>query len=147
MRSELRQNIALIVVFMILAALSAWLQFGLLNTPVSQLPAPQDTAEDYYIENFVAIGMDAFGKKYQLAADRLVHFPADNKALLDNPHIVQYDIEQPPRHIYADSGWFYNATSKILLRGNVRVIQGKTESAGNTSTSEKMVIMLDQDRG
>ena len=145
--TEIRQHIALVMVFLILVALSAWLQFGLLQTPVSELSVEEKNAKDYYIENFVSTGMDALGKKYELQADRMVHFPFGDRALLDNPHIVQYDLNQTPRHIYADSGWLYNATSKILLTGNVRVIQSQTQAAGGISMGEKMVILLDKERG
>ena len=145
--NELKQNIALAAVFLLLVVLSAWLQFGLLNTPVSELTKEEKNAKDYYIENFVSTGMDALGKKYELQADRLVHFPYGDRALLDNPHIVQYDLNQTPRHIYADSGWLYNQTSKILLTGNVRVIQSQTEASGGISMGERMVIILDKDRG
>jgi len=145
--NEFRQNIALAAVFLVLVAVSAWLQFGLLDTPVAELTREENNTKDYYIENFVSTGMDALGKKYELQADRMVHFPYGDRALLDNPHIVQYDLNQRPRHIYADSGWLYNQTSKILLTGNVRVIQSQTDVSGGVSMGESMVIILDKDRG
>lgn len=144
---ELRQNIILIGVFFALVVLSAWLQFGLLNTPVSELSEEEKNAPDYYIENFVSTGMDASGKKYELKADRMVHYPFGDRALLDNPHIVQYDLDDTPRHIYADSGWLYNATSKVLLTGDVRVVQSQTDTAGGVSMGEKMVIILNDRDG
>ena len=144
---ELRQNIILIGVFFALVVLSAWLQFGLLNTPVSELSEEEKNAPDYYIENFVSTGMDASGKKYELKADRMVHYPFGDRALLDNPQIVQYDLDDTPRHIYADSGWLYNATSKVLLTGDVRVVQSQTDTAGGVSMGEKMVIILNDRDG
>ena len=143
---ELKQNIALISVFFVLVIISTWLQFGLLDTPVSELSEEEKNAPDYYIENFVSTGMDELGKKYELRADRMVHYPFGDRALLDNPHIVQYDLDQTPRHMYADSGWLYNTTSKVLLTGDVRVVQSQTDTAGGVSMGEKMVILLN-DRG
>ena len=144
---ELRQNIILIGVFFALVVLSAWLQFGLLNTPVSELSEEEKNAPDYYIENFVSTGMDAAGKKYELKADRMVHYPFGDRALLDNPHIVQYDLDDTPRHIYANSGWLYNATSRVLLTGDVRVVQSQTDTAGGVAMGEKMVIILNDRDG
>ena len=144
---DFKQNIILIGVFFALVVLSAWLQFGLLNTPVSELSEEEKNAPDYYIENFVSTGMDASGKKYELKADRMVHYPYGDRALLDNPHIVQYDLDETPRHIYADSGWLYNATSKVLLTGDVRVVQSQTDTAGGVSMGEKMVIILNDRDG
>ncbi len=144
---EFRENIILVGVFLILITLSAWLQFGLLESPAEEISEQEKNAADYYIENFVSTGMDKLGKKYELKADRMVHYPYGDRALLDNPHVVQYDLNQTPRHIYADSGWLYNSTSKILLTGNVRVIQSQTAFSGGVSMGEKMVIILNQDRG
>ncbi len=143
----LRQNLVLVVIAVLLLGLSAWMQYGLLEPPVEELSEEEKNAPDYYIENFVSTGMDKFGKMYELRADRMVHYPIGDRALLDNPHIVQYDLDQTPRHIYADSGWLYNTTSKVLLTGNVRVVQSRTGEAGGASMGEKMVIILDQDRG
>ncbi len=144
---ELRQNLVLAGVFIVLLVVSAWLQFSLLETPISELSPEEKNAPDYYIENFVSTGMDELGKKYELRADRMVHYPYGDRALLDNPHIVQYDLNQTPRHIYADSGWLYNETSKVLLTGNVRVVQSQTGEAGGASLGDKMVIILNEDRG
>ncbi len=144
---ESKQNIVLIGVFALLLAVSAWLQFSLLETPVAELSTEEKNAADYYIENFVSTGLDELGKKYELKAERMVHYPYGDRALLDNPHIVQYDLNQTPRHIYADSGWLYNETSKVLLTGNIRVVQSQTGQAGGVSLGEKMVIILDDDRG
>ncbi|MGI9317962.1 MAG: LPS export ABC transporter periplasmic protein LptC [bacterium] len=144
---ELKQNIALIAVFFGLLILSVWFQFGLLDTPVAELSEEEKNAADYYIENFVSTGMDALGKKYVLRADRMVHYPYGDRALLDNPHIVQYDLDQTPRHIHAESGWLYNTTSKVLLTGDVRVVQSQTETAGGVSMGEKMVIFLNDREG
>ena len=90
---------------------------------------------------------DEEGKKYQVIADRMVHYPVGDRALLDNPHIVQYDLSGIPRHIYAESGWLYDNQSTVLLTGNVRVVQSQTGIAGGASTSEKMVIHLKKNRG
>jgi len=144
---ESKQNIVLVGVFALLLAVSAWLQFSLLETPVSELSNEEKNTADYYIENFVSTGLDELGKKYELRAERMVHYPYGDRALLDNPHIVQYDLNQTPRHIYADSGWLYNETSKVLLTGNVRVVQSQTGQAGGVSLGEKMVIILNDDRG
>lgn len=143
---ELKQNIILIAVFIALLILSVWFQFGLLETPVSELSEEEKNAADYYIENFVSTGMDADGKKYEVRADRMVHYPHGDRALLDKPHLVQYDLDQTPRHIYADSGWLYNSISRVLMTGNVRVVQSRTGTAGGVSMGEKMVVHLN-DRG
>ena len=139
-------NIVIILLFVLLAGASVWLQFGLLEDPRKELTEQDRNDYDYYVLNFTSVGMDALGKQYHINADRMAHFPFGDRALLDNPHIIQYDLDGTPRHIYAESGWLYNDNSKVLLTGNVRVIQSHTQNVGGIATSEKMTIYLN-DRG
>ncbi|MEM7193492.1 MAG: LPS export ABC transporter periplasmic protein LptC [Pseudomonadota bacterium] len=145
--SEKQQIFVLASIFVLLIGVSVWLQFGLLEDPRTELTEADKKDYDYYVLNFTSTGMDRFGKKYNIKADRLAHFPYGDRALLDNPHIVQFEIDKTPRHIYADSGWLYNDSSKVLLTGNVRVIQSHTAQAGGIATARKMVINLNEDRG
>lgn len=142
-----KENLGVLCVFALLLSLSIWLQFGLLEPAQQTISELEKNDPDYYMEKFSSTGMDDLGKKYQVIADRLVHFPVGDRALLDNPHIVQYDLSGTPRHIYAESGWLYDNRGMILLTGNVRVIQSQSGSAGATATSDKMVINLKADRG
>ena len=142
-----KENIAVLGLFMVLFLISIWLQFGLLEKPEEHLSDLEKNDPDYYAENFVSTGMDEMGKKYQVIADRLVHYPIGDRALLDNPHIIQYDLAGTPRHIYAESGWLYDNQSTILLTGNVRVVQSQTSSSGAAGTSDKLIIHLKQKRG
>ena len=59
----------------------------------------------YYIQNFTATGRDEAGVIYVLKAERLAHFPIDNTALLDKPHLVQYQEGEPARQTTSESGW------------------------------------------
>lgn len=139
---DIKDNLTLIALFFLLAILSVWLQFGLLETPDGEISEAEKNDPDYYAENFVSAGIDKAGNKYKVIADRMVHYPVGDRALLDNPHIIQFDLSDTPRHIYADSGWLYDNQSTVLLTGNVRVIQSQTDISGGAATAEKMVIHL-----
>ena len=138
-----RQNAIIVLLFGLLAGISAWLEFGLLSGPANGIAATDNNEPDYYIENFVSTGMHRPGKKYRVIADRLEHYPVAGRALLHRPHIIQYLPPGPPRHIYADSGWLYNAESEVLLSGNVRVIENHSGAAGAAVIgTKKMLIRL-----
>ncbi|MBS1269575.1 MAG: Lipopolysaccharide export system protein LptC [Gammaproteobacteria bacterium] len=147
------EKIVYITVFACLGLLSVWLQFGIIDQPVQKFGDDERHDPDYYMENFTAIGMDKAGKrKYILEAERMVHYPDDDTALLDNPHIVQYKPGVAPRHTYSESGWMSSNGNELLLTGNVRVIQGKApdntgqnNSAGGVLTTEKLRVLLDRD--
>lgn len=128
------------------AAFSLWLQFVVLeDEPVVE--EQDDNSPDYYIDNFVAVGMDEQGnRRYQLEAERLVHHPKEDIALVDKPHVIQFEPGSAPRHTYADDGLVGPDFNEVLLTGNVRVIQGyngaEGASAGGVQTSKRMKIRL-----
>ncbi len=147
--TRILEKILIIGVLACLGLLSLWLQFGIIeDQPVTFNSEPRHDP-DYYIENFTAVGMDAQGqRRYVLEAERMVHYPDDDTALLDNPHVVEYDNQAAPRHTYAESGWVSSNGNEILLTGNVRVIQGQDQQgSGGIMTTEKMRIMLDRSKG
>lgn len=101
---------------------------------------------DYYIENFTATGLDKDGKRrFVIEAERMAHFPDDDTALFDNPHVIEYEEGQAPRHTYSDSGWMNSTGDEILLTGNVRiVVEAGVDGAGGTIRAKRMRILLDK---
>jgi len=101
---------------------------------------------DYYIENFVATGLDKNGqRRFVIKAKRMAHFPDDDTALFDYPHIVQYQEGIAPRHTYADSGWMNSSGDEVLMTGNVKVVvEADSQSPGGTMTSKRMRVLLDK---
>jgi lipopolysaccharide export system protein LptC len=144
------EKILFILLFGVLGLLSIWLQFGIIEREQVVFDGNERHDPDYYIENFTATGMDKLGqRRYVLEAERLVHYPDDDTALLDNPHIIQYEDGAPPRHTYSDSGWISSDGNEVLLTGNVRVLQnpgGEKGAGGGEITTEKMRIYLDNTR-
>ena len=147
---KILEKISFILLFGVLGLLSMWLQFGIIEREQVEFDGNERHDPDYYIENFTAVGMDEKGaRRYVLEAERLVHYPDDDTALLDNPHIIQYEDGAPPRHTYSESGWISSDGNEVLLTGNVRVIQnvGSDEDSGRTVlTTEKMRIFLDNNQ-
>jgi lipopolysaccharide export system protein LptC len=121
------------------------------NSLIEEEPEEQNFSQrhdpDYYIENFVATGLDENGqRRFVLKADRMAHFPDDDTALLDMPHIVQYEVGFAPRHTYADSGWMNSTGDEILMTDNVRVIIGAdSRGPGGTIKTGKLRVLLDKD--
>lgn len=101
---------------------------------------------DYYIENFTATGLDKNGqRKFVIEAERMAHFPDDDTALLDFPHVIEYEAGFAPRHTYADSGWMSSSGDEILLTGNVKiVVEADERGPGGTMKAKRMRILLDK---
>lgn len=140
------EKIVLMGLTLVLAVLSIWMQFVFLEERPDEIVQDNKHEPDYYIENFTAVGMDEEGKRrYVLEAERMAHYPDDDTALLDNPHVIQYFDDSAPRHTYSDSAWVGPDGDEVLFTGNVRVIQSHkpgSDNAGGIMTSEKMRIRL-----
>jgi len=139
-----RHTVTVVVLFSVLAGLSAWLQFGVLaRAPVAVAVAVAADEPDYYIERFVSTGVDALGAQYRLSAERLTHYPRARRALLERPRIVQYpnDRGDGARRIQADTGALDDDSAELQLAGQVRVFEG---GAGNASvaTVNTMTVKL-----
>jgi len=137
-------NVGMFAMVGVLLTLTSWMQFSLLEEPDIEEAQAEANDPDYYVENFTSFGVDEDGKQYQLEADRLVHYPLDNKALLDRPHLTQTDPDGSPLHIYADSGWLFSNGDEILLTENVKVIRGQGSGLGGAATANRMRIKLKQ---
>ncbi len=103
---------------------------------------------DYYILNFIATGLDKNGqRRYVLKADRMVHFPDDDTAVFDKPHVIEYEEGLAPRHTYADSGWMNSTGDEILMTGNVKVVvEADERGPGGSLTAKRLRILLDKDK-
>lgn len=101
---------------------------------------------DYYIINFTATGFSQDGeRRYVIEAARMLHFPDDDTALLDDVHITEYQEGFAPRHTYADSGWMASTGDEIILKENVRiVIEADSRGPAITQKSKRMRILLDK---
>lgn len=131
-----RQTVAIAALFALLAGLSAWLQFGVLQRAPAVAVAVD--GPDYAITNFAATGVDEFGAAYKLSAARLTHYPAGH-ALLERPRIVQFR-DGGARRIEADSGTLGD-DGDMQLAGNVRVREGPAGQE-SVATVQTMTVRL-----
>ncbi len=144
MRAQL-ERLVLIGVLGAMAGLGIWMQVNLLEPAENKTPAPLTNEPDYYIQNLTATGRDEAGVIYVLKAERLAHFPIDNTALLDKPHLVQYQEGKPARQTTSESGWMSGDGSEVLLTGNVEVTQFRNdEDPGSVTRTQRLSVRLDR---
>ena len=126
--------------------LGIWLQTLLVEEEPEEQNYNQRHDPDYYVENFTATGLDKNGqRRFVIEAERMAHFPDDDTALLDMPHIIEYEEGFAPRHTYSDSGWMNSTGDEILMTGNVRVVvEADSRGPGGTMKSKRLRILLDK---
>ena len=125
-----------------------WLQNAMIEDPPEQQNYNLRHDPDYYIENFTATGLDKNGqRRFVIEAERMAHFPDDDTALLDFPHVIEYEVGFAPRHTYADSGWMSSTGDEIVLTGNVKiVVEADSRGPGGTMRAKRMRILLDKSK-
>lgn len=128
------------------AALAAWLERQT-EPPAEPRAAPgtADAAPDYYIENFVAEHLEDEHHRRVIEASRLTHFPRDGVSVVEDPHVIQYR-EGSTRHLYARRGSISADGGEILLTGEVRAIESRSDDRpGHVTTARRMRIKLARD--
>lgn len=142
------ESLLYIAILGIVGMFGIWLQNALIEDPPELQDFDQRHDPDYYIENFTATGMDKNGqRRFVIEAERMAHFPDDDTALLDFPHVIEYEDGFAPRHTYADSGWMSSTGDEILLTGNVKiVVEADSRGPGGTMLAKRMRILLDKNK-
>lgn len=140
------EHLTLIAVISVLAGLSLWLQFGLLDSgDLGQSRKATDHTPDYTVENFTAKGTTEEGlPAWLLKGDRLVHYPDDGSALIDNPDLIEYQQGEQIRQTTAGRGALSGDGEVIVLTGNV-IIATESKRGDNKRTivkTDRMKIRL-----
>jgi len=140
------ENVFYVAILGLVGLLSIWLQTEVRNENEAEVDFLNRHDPDYYIENFTTTGMNEFGQRaYILQAERMAHFPDDDSALLDNPHLIEFNEDAAPRHTYAESGWLSGNGEDLLLEGDVKIIQeAGFGEPGGSSSANKMKFKLNK---
>ena len=142
------EYLTLIAVIGVLAGLSLWLQYGLLDSGnLTQLSEPDAHTPDYTVENFTAKGTTDEGlPAWVLKGDRLVHYPDDDSALIDNPDLIEYEQGEKIRHTKADTGELSEDGEVIVLTGNVIITTQsiKDDKRASTMKTNRLKIRLEK---
>jgi len=104
----------------LLAALTWWLDQKV------QPAGPHDSASnadpDFVAENFEAKRMNDDGsERYSVIAKKMVHYPADNSAVLEEPRLTHFDPDKAPVSIRANQGVVSSNGETVDFRGDVQV--------------------------
>ena len=140
------EYLTLIAVIGVLAGLSLWLQYGLLDSGnLTQLPDPDAHTPDYTVENFTAKGTTDEGlPAWVLKGDRLVHYPDDDSALIDNPDLIEYEQGEKIRVIvYSGENISKEKSAGEIVKSISQILGGagggspKFAQGGGTNKSKK----------
>jgi len=119
------------VLLLFILALAAFLSWWLSSTGPSLKPRVEKQRHDpdYYLVNFTLTTMgDDGSRKHQLSADNMFHYPDDDTASLENPHLVIFHDDADSWDIRAEHGLVSEAGKSVMLQGDVFIEQISTRS-------------------
>jgi len=129
MRLHLSKGLWAALLLVLVAALSWWLQRSVETE--SQSSTDQVRHEpDYYMENFVSTSLDEMGRPaYRLDADNMLHYPDNDSATLEKPHLIVFRGEEEFWDIRAESGLVLDKGESVMLQGEVVILRVTTGGA------------------
>lgn len=81
---------------------------------------PQEHRPDAWARDLDVTEMDDLGKpRYNLKADKMVHFDDDESTVLTEPRLTVFNHDRPPWHVDSTVGWVSADRTLVLLTGEV----------------------------
>ncbi len=130
----------IIISLLFFTGLLWWLPNKLIE-PAMQMTGAERRDPDYFIENFTVTAMDERGDpRYKLSAQRLVHYPNEQRTRLDRPRLRQFTDDTVTT---ADRGFISDDGKALLMSGNVHVnrAHGGGYTGAEISTNELNVFL------
>jgi lipopolysaccharide export system protein LptC len=128
----------------LLVGLTLWLN-QLVTAPVARADGSKRHDPDLIVESFNARKLGEDGAVlYTLAAKKMVHYPDDDSALLEDVTLEAYEPQQPKMTLTADHGRLEQKGERVLVDGNVvitRESDAKSEAA--RITTDKLLVLPD----
>jgi lipopolysaccharide export system protein LptC len=129
----------------LLVGLTLWLN-QLVQAPSTRGDGSKRHDPDLVVDSFNARKLGEDGRVlYTLAAKKMVHYPDDDSALLENVTVEAYEPRQPKMTITADHGRLEQGGERVFIEGNVVIVReadAKNERA--RLTTEKLLVLPDE---
>jgi lipopolysaccharide export system protein LptC len=105
----------------LLVGLTLWLN-QLVQAPAARADGSLRHDPDLIVESFSARKLGEDGRVlYTLAAKKMVHYPDDDSALLEDVTLESFEPNQPKMTLTADHGRLEQKGERVLVEGNVVV--------------------------
>jgi lipopolysaccharide export system protein LptC len=130
-----------------LAALTYWLD-RMVQPPVPDLTAPLRHDPDFIAEGFSAVQLGPDGRfRYVITGRRLIHYPDDDTAHVEEPRVLITELGKPPVRVSARRGMITADGEHVHLMDEVRIERGGgIEEGGAVLTTSYLHILPSQER-
>jgi lipopolysaccharide export system protein LptC len=128
----------------LLVGLTLWLN-QLVQAPLARADGSLRHDPDLIVENFNAKKLGEDGRVlYTLAAKKMVHYPDDDSALLEDVTLEAFEPSQPKMTLTGDHGRLEQKGERVWVEGNVVIIRdadAKNETA--RLMTDKLLVLPD----
>jgi lipopolysaccharide export system protein LptC len=141
-----RRNLLLLVLLLGAAVLSWWLL-----SQVRISGEVEDRAQvhrpDFFLDDFILRVMDEAGRpKHKVEGTRLVHYPDDDTAEVDDPYMEIYRPQAPDWQISARFAWIGPGGEQVRLQREVVVERvAEADVAPMTMLTEELLALPDDE--
>ena len=134
-----------LAVLALLVGLTLWLN-QLVQAPAARASGKTRHDPDVMVENFNARKLGEDGNVlYTLAARKMVHYPDDDSALLEQVTVEAFQPRQPKMTATADTGRLEQGGDRVLIEGNVVVLrEADPKSEAARLTTERLLVLPDE---
>lgn len=116
-----RRNLMLLVILLGAAVLSWWL-LGQVQLSGEREDRARLHRPDLFLDDFSLLTMDEAGRpKNRLQGERLVHYPDDDSAEVDEPYLEIYRPQAPDWQVSARFAWIGPDGEQVRLRREVKI--------------------------
>ena len=128
----------------LMVALTVWLN-QLVQAPTGRAAGKLRHDPDVMVEKFNARKLGEDGRVlYTLAARKMVHYPDDDSATLEDVTVEAFEPKQPKMTATADQGRLLQGGDQVLIEGNVVVIRDPDPKNGAARlTTDKLLVLPD----
>ena len=140
-----RQALIILIIAIILALGSMWVNMVLKKTAIQEKPDVQRTDPDYIIENFRYFRFLPDGTpKYEAIGKKMIHYPAEDAYRIEKPLIHMRNSKEQLQTVKADEAFAEDFNTKVHLTDHVRLEEEGTEGkAPRILTTEYLLYYPD----
>jgi lipopolysaccharide export system protein LptC len=113
------------------AAFTFWLERMVQSYMSDGQPRPTYSEPDYIVQGLSAVRLDEDGRlKHTLQAEKMTHFPQDDRTVLLAPRLITYTKNGTPVTITARDALMSANGEHVYLQNDVRVVRAASDGAG-----------------
>jgi lipopolysaccharide export system protein LptC len=129
---------------LLLVGLTLWLN-NLVQAPAARADGSMRHDPDLIVENFNARKLGEDGEvQYTLVARKMVHYPDDDSAHLEQVRVEAFEPKQPKMTATADSGRLEQGGDRVHIQGNVVLVrEGDAKTAASRLTTDELTLLPD----